>query len=129
MVDSAQGAGPSKEVLMIAKRLLSHILTDEALTRGLADPEARMLVEWLVDRAEGLSAAGCAEDGVPEPVGQLCRRARAISRFVGLWCHGGARGAALQLACAERFTWPLPTAAVDPCELMESILTWESRAA
>ena len=28
--------------------LLSRILDDEALTRGLGDAEARLLVEWLV---------------------------------------------------------------------------------
>ena len=40
---------------MLAKRLLSHILDNEALTRGLGDPEARLLVEWLVEQAERLA--------------------------------------------------------------------------
>ncbi len=57
----------------------------------------------------------------------LCRRARAIGRFVILWGHSRERGAACQLAAAERFTWPLPASAEDPCELMQFILDWETR--
>ncbi len=113
---------------MIAKRLLTHILEDEALTRGLGDPEARILVEWLVDQADHLAETGAAADELPQTVNRLHRRGRAISRFVGLWCHGGARGAALQLASAERFAWPLPCTEVDPCQLMLDILDWESQA-
>jgi hypothetical protein len=115
---------------MLAKRLLSHILDNEALTRGLGDPEARLLVEWLVEQAEGLAAAatdaGPGEAAVAAQIERLCRRARGVGRFVALWCVKGGRGAAVQLAATERFYWPLPTTAVDPCELMQSILDWEA---
>jgi hypothetical protein len=110
----------------MARQLLDHILGDEALTRGLTDPEARMLVEWLVDRAERLAETARPEQAASQEVERLCRRGRAISRFVGLWCHRGARNAALQLACTERFAWPLPTTFIDPCELMQAILDWEA---
>jgi hypothetical protein len=111
---------------MRVKELLNHILDNDALTRGLGDPEARILVEWLVDQAERLAGGvGTESAGIAE-VQRLCRRARGISQFVKLWCHGRERGAAVQLAAAERFTWPLPTRADDPCELMHSILTWEA---
>jgi len=113
---------------MIAKQFLSQILDNEALTRGLADPEARMLVEWLVDQAERLALAESTLENLTNRVSGLCRKGRAISRFVGLWCHQDARSAALQLACTERFTWPLPTAQIDPCELMDSILQWEAKS-
>jgi len=110
---------------MLARPLLSRILRNESMTRGLGDPEARVLVEWLVDRAEALA------DGLVGPVEPrletLCRRGRAIARFVLLWCYYQQRGAALQLAAAERFAWPFPEAAVDPCELMQAILGWENR--
>jgi hypothetical protein len=112
---------------MIARQFVSQILDDEALTRGLSDPEARMLVEWLVDQAERLAES--APDSLPDRLNRLCRKGRSISRFVGLWCYQGARSAALQLACTERFAWPLPTTLMDPCELMESILQWEAKAA
>jgi len=112
---------------MLAKPLLTPILSDEALTRGLADPEARVLVEWLVDQAERLARGCSSEEFLRQRVEKLCRRGRAIGRFVALWCHRRLRGAACQLAATERFTWPLPTDRyVDPCELMQSILECEA---
>lgn len=111
---------------MLAKSILSHILDDDALTRGLADPEARILVEWLVERAEHLAETSPSEGASRAQVRRLCARARALSRFVTLWCYHEAWGAAGQLAAVERFAWPLPAAAEDPCELMQTILDWEA---
>jgi hypothetical protein len=111
---------------MLVKPLLSHILDNDALTRGLGDAEARILVEWLVERAEDLAEAAPSEETAWGGLKRLCRRARAIGRFVGLWCHHHEPGAAGQLAAAERFTWPLPDGPTDPCELMQSILEWEA---
>jgi hypothetical protein len=107
--------------------LLRPILGDEALTRHLGDAEARILIEWLVERAERLAAV--AEPSAPVRVAALCRRARAIGLFVGLWCYRRERGAAGQLANAERFGWPMPPADIDPCTLMEHILHAEERPA
>jgi hypothetical protein len=107
--------------------LVRAILDDEALTRHLGDAEARVLVEWLVERAEYL--AGTAGTSAAVQVAALCRRARAIGLFVGLWCYQCDRGAAGQLANAERFNWPLPPADTDPCALMERILHYEGKAA
>jgi len=95
------------------------------LTRHLGDAEARILVEWLVDRAENLAADVDAE----AKVRSLCRKARAIGLFIGLWCYRGQQGAAAQLANAERFDWPLPEPGMDPDLLMEQILDYESRSA
>jgi hypothetical protein len=114
---------------MLAKAMLSQILRDEALTRHLGDPEARLLVEWLVDQAERLASAARSEQECGDRVRRLCVRGRAIGRFVCLWCYQRARGAAIQLAATERFHWPLPTAAVDPCDLMFAILEWETQHA
>jgi hypothetical protein len=110
---------------MLSKPLLSPILDDDALTRGLGDMEARVLVEWLVEQAEG-AAEAAGELAAHAEVGRLCRRARAIGRFVYLWCQRRERGAAHQLAAAEGFTWPLPTAPLDACDLMQWILSWET---
>jgi hypothetical protein len=103
--------------------LLRLILDNEHLTRGLGDAEARVLVEWLVHRAEERHAqAGAAAE---REIAGLCLRARAIARFVWLWCYGNSPAAAFQLAATERFHWPLPSQPADPYELMTDILFWE----
>jgi hypothetical protein len=113
---------------MLARPLLSHVLENDGLTRGLADPEARMLVEWLADHAERLARQEDSERSAWSKLNGLCRQARVIGRFVFLWCHQRAPGAAAQLAAAERCTWPLPGGHVEPCELMQSILDWHNRS-
>ena len=112
---------------MLTKHLLSPILANEALTRGLGDAEARMLVEWLVEEADRRAALAEDGDACGREVRALCRWARAVSHFVYLWCHAGLPGPAIQLAASERFAWPLPATWQEPDELMEQILTWESR--
>jgi hypothetical protein len=109
----------------MARRHLDHILSDDRLTNGLHDPEARILVEWLVACAERWADQQVAEERLHAAVQRLCRRARSIGLFVRLWCHRDLRGAACQLAATERFPWPLPSDAVDPCDLMANILAWE----
>jgi hypothetical protein len=109
-------------------RLLSAILNNEALTRGLGDPEARILVEWLVAETEHAVERTACEETARLRVERLCSRARALGRFVRLWCHDENAAAAYQLAACERFPWPLPTMPMDPCDLMEAITTWESSA-
>jgi hypothetical protein len=110
----------------LTKPLLNHILDNDLLTRNLGDPEARMLVEWLVDQAERIAANACSDVAAQKQVEILCRRGRAIGRFVGLWSQPRSRGAAGQLAVAEGFTWPLPPPIAEPCEIMQSILVWEA---
>ena len=109
---------------MLTRPLLNRILRDEAMVRGLGDPEARLLIEWLVDRAEEATWEQD-EKSSEVAVRRLCQRGRAVSRFVYLWCYEEARGAALQLAAVERFPWPLPIDSADPCILMQDILAWE----
>lgn len=114
---------------MLTRPLLRRILDDDALTRGLGDPEARLLVEWLVDRSEALAARVTCEPKIEQEVKRLCRRARALARFVFL-CSDNQCGAAFQLAASERFADPLPPATlVDPCEVMQHLLDAESRSA
>lgn len=107
--------------------LLRHVLRDEGLTRGLGDIEGRMLAEWVADWTELLVEASRTEADAWSCVKRLSRRGRAIGRFVQLWNEPHDRGAAAQLAAAERFTWPLPTNEVEPADLMHHILTWENQ--
>lgn len=110
---------------MVAKPLVRHVLDDDALTRGLGDLEAWTLVEWLVTRIERFAQI-LPETEMSGIVGKLRLKARAISRFVRLWCHDGDWRAACQLAATQQFVWPLPSRAVDARDLMEDILYWES---
>jgi hypothetical protein len=110
---------------MLPKALLNPILADDSLTRGLGDAEARVLVEWLVERIESCHAEGASEDRTREQVTFWCRRTRAIGRFVTLWCYRNDHGAACQLAATERFPWPFPATDADPCDVMIDILAWE----
>src|SRR5262245_62411722 len=105
---------------MLARRDLAPILDDEALTRHLGDAEARILVEWLVERAEELPP-----DSARAEVSRLCRKGRLMARFVRLWCHDGLPGAAAQLVAAERVYWPLPDGPITAWELMQGIVDWE----
>jgi len=110
-------------VMNAIRPLLNQIARDESLVRGLGDAEARLLIDWLVDRAEELLADNANSRACLQ---RLCGRGRALARFVYLWCYENAPGAAAQLAAVERFAWPLPTAWIEPCELMHSILECES---
>ena len=107
--------------------LLRDILDDEALTRGLGDAEARVLVEWLVEETERLAETAPPELAARE-ARRLCKRGRAVARFVRLWSHERAWGSALQLAATERFPWPLPDTRLDACELMQEIVFWETHS-
>jgi hypothetical protein len=108
--------------------LIRSIVRDESLTRGLGDEEARMLVEWVVDWAELLVEAARTEADAQRLVTRLCRRGRAIGKFVYLWCLDSFRNrpGATQLAASERFAWPLPADDIDAADLMQHILTWEN---
>lgn len=86
-----------------------------------------MLVEWVVDWAELLSEAARSDQDAHRLVHRLCRRGRAIGRFVHLWSDPNGRAAAQQLFAAERFRWPLPNRAIEAPELMHQILTWENQ--
>ena len=107
--------------------LIRSIVRDDSLTRGLGDEEARMLVDWVTDWAELLIETARSEADAATLVGRLCRRGKAIGRFVHLWTERRTRGAATQLAAVERFAWPLPTRTMEPGELMHQILDWENQ--
>jgi len=112
---------------MLSTPLVRHTLRDESVTRGLGDMEARILVEWLADRAEQIAETCANEQDAWAKVRSRCRQARVIGSFVRLWSTPESRGAAMQLAGAERLPWPLPTGDMEPSELMGEILTWIDR--
>ena|SRR5438132_14365226 len=110
---------------MRTRPLLNLILQDEALTRGLGDAEARVLIEWLAAWAERLADGSDSEADALEKIERLRRRGRAIRQFVDLWCHRQDHAAAIQLAATVRFRWPLPDPYEDPWLLMHSIMDYE----
>ena len=112
---------------MRTRPLLNLILDDEALTSGLDEAEARVLIEWLTDWAEQFADRCPQQQDALVRVERLRRRGRAIRRFVALWCHQRDFAAATQLAASEHFQWPLPDDEADPWELMHAIVQWEER--
>jgi len=106
--------------------MVNLILDDEALTRGLGDEEARLLIEWLADWAERIAGRSATDADVLARVERLRRRGRTIRQFVELWCHQYDYGAALQLAATERCRWPANDPYADPWNLMHQILDYES---
>jgi len=110
------------------RELLRPVLDDEALTRGLGDEEARILVDWLADRAERLARSKKKPAEAADALAPLFRRARAVSRFVWLWSYRDLPGAAIQLAGAERVTWPLPLPDTEPIQIMQHIIEFEEQA-
>ncbi|QVL34356.1 hypothetical protein KIH39_10750 [Telmatocola sphagniphila] len=111
---------------MIVEPMYRRIINDEALTRGLGDIEARMLVEWLVDWAELLEETIPDVGDANQKIGQLQKKARAISKFVVLWSDGHSKAGALQLAATERFQFPIPEEKCEADEAMARILKWEN---
>ncbi|MCS7014716.1 MAG: hypothetical protein RMJ19_07860 [Gemmatales bacterium] len=106
-------------------KFIERILDDESLTTGLEDPEGRLLVEWLVEQAERLATQTDSEAQARQLLEQLCRWARAVRRFLLLWCYEANPGAASQLAAAERFPWPLPPPQqTDAVAVLRYILDW-----
>ncbi len=110
---------------MTERTLLNRILADEALTRNLGDEEARLLIEWLVEKTERIVETVPDFAAAESLVERFRRRGRAIRHFVELWCYREEHGAAAQLAATERFRWPLPESYADPWELMHTILEHE----
>jgi len=106
--------------------MVRRVLRDETVTRGLGDVEARMMTEWLADRADHL-AAGRPEAAAWAGLARATRLARVVARFVRLWADPVSRGAAGQLAAAERLNWPLPAGAADPDLLTATLLAWVDR--
>jgi len=104
--------------------LLEPLLASEKITRGLGDAEARILVDWLAERAEEL-VCSVEEEQAVVAMAKLYRKARSIVQFVRLWCKDKEYGAAQQFAALEKFTWPWPTAKIAPWKLMAKILEWE----
>lgn len=107
--------------------MVRRILNDESLTRGLGDIEARMIVDWLTDRAEIIADEIDQESEAWQELESWCRKSRTITRFVTLWARPSTRGSAIQLAGSEKSQWPLPTGPMDLGELMENLLAWEDR--
>jgi hypothetical protein len=109
---------------MDSEQLVGRILDDESLTDGLEDPEARVLIEWLVAKAERLAAESKSDNQAKAELEKLCKQARVVRRFVILWCQQGNPGAATQLAAVEKLPGALPTRPdADPCAVMQALLT------
>lgn len=114
------------EATMLAENCIHQVLRDERLTHGIADPEGRVLVEWLVSKAEAIPETDLQpEDQVT--AWELCyRRAKVLRQFVSLWCYRGRPEAAIQLAASEGMSEYIPPASMEePVDIMLSLMKQE----
>jgi len=111
---------------MLARSALTSILDDDSLTRHLGDAESRLLVGWLVDRAEELEKKPD-KSTLTGRIRDLSNRGRLIARFVRLWSLDGDHAGAVQFAASARLEWPLPDGPRDAWCLMRDVLSWENR--
>lgn len=111
---------------MVAENCIHQVMRDDRITYGLADPEARVLIEWLVSKAETIPDTNLEpEDQVY--AWELCyRRAKVLRQFVSLWCYRGRPEAAIQLAASEGMADYLPAASVEePVDIMLTMMKQE----
>jgi hypothetical protein len=105
---------------------IDQVMGDARLTYGLEDPEARLLVEWLVDKAEHLPESGLAETEQDKTWQLYYRRAKVLRKCVQLWCYRGRPEAAIQLAASEGLSEVLPNSAVEEgVEVMSALMRGE----
>lgn len=112
-----------------AESLVDRVLDAEALTAGLEDPEARLLIEWLVEQTEQIARQAASLEEARQQVEQLCHYGRTLRRFLILWCYEKNPGGAAQLAATEKFGWPLPPASEgNAFAILRHVLHWHDQA-
>ena len=105
------------------------ILDDEAVSRNLGDAEARLLFEWLVERAELAAAKADTEVAAERAVAALSRSG-ALDRQVRLALVQAAdQGAGRAARLGRALDWPLPPADIDAWSLTGRILRFEDARA
>ena len=109
-----------------SRQLLADDSLTDSLKRRLGDVEARLLVDWVVERIEQLSDGNISASLCETAISRLMRKARTIGRFVHLWGEAD-HHVALQLAAVERARWPFPRSPREPVALLRQILRWEDR--
>ncbi|MBL8822991.1 MAG: hypothetical protein JNJ77_10420 [Planctomycetia bacterium] len=111
---------------MMTTECIQRVMHDERITYGLADPEARVLVEWLVNKAESIPESDLREEDM-QCAWELCyRRAKVLRQVVSLWCYRGRPEAAIQLAASEGMSEFLPDASVEePVDIMLTLMKQE----
>jgi hypothetical protein len=121
------GEGSAGEfVSMLTENCIHQVLRDERITYGLADPEARLLVEWLVTKAETIPETDLQPDDQENAWGLCYRRAKVLRQFVALWCYRGRPEAAIQLAASEGMSDYLPDSSVEePVDVMLAMMKQE----
>jgi hypothetical protein len=111
---------------MTAQACIHQVMRDGRITHGLEDPEARLLVEWLVEKAEAIPNSGLAENDQGLAWSLCYRRAKVLRQFVSLWCYRGRPEAAIQLAASEGLADYLPDSSVEEApDVMLSLMKQE----
>jgi hypothetical protein len=71
---------------MDVQPLLNQIADDESLTAGLADPEAKVLLDWLRQQIKTQVAHAATNAEGRSRFDSLRKRSAAYSRLIAAWC-------------------------------------------
>jgi hypothetical protein len=96
----------SRKAPMTARDYIERILEDESLTDGLDEPEATLLVNTLVERAEVIGKGKLAETELESQIGNLRRLGRKLAQIVASFESDGP-AAASKLAQKNAIAWPV----------------------
>lgn len=113
---------------MDAERFLDNIRDDEGLTSGLADPEAGMLLDWLMAEVRAAASTLSEEQQVWDFVGRKKRRARLFAKTIEAASYGEDPDAVARLWSNEPLRPDLEEWDVeDPAAGMRRLIEWEKK--
>lgn len=112
---------------MNIKKHIERVLDDEGLTSGLADPEAKVLMDWLVHNLEAKLPRTKSDAAARELTKTEAARARRLAAIIDKICYNDDRAAAERLWNAAGRTQALNTLpAADPVAVARQLIQWET---
>jgi hypothetical protein len=111
---------------MDAKPFLEHLSDDEAISGGIADAEAKLLLNWLRTSVKKAVSGLKDEKAAWDAVAMLKERARSISKVVSALCYDDEPAEAQKHWTLLGYKQPLSAApATDAVAAVKQLVAWE----